>query len=440
MGSVQYSMVTLQSGAAVFLYKRVGSQNNKRSTGMSSRGLLARARQLPAAPFLSTYTSTCSTSHILNSNSHILNSTSQILSSTSHILSSSTSQISTSTASCYSISHTSPLPLSFPLEVEVEVPWGKIAGLQWSIPQSNLDQKQGKPVPWLGLHGLMDNLGTFDRLLPGLPPGIQITCLDLPGHGLSSPLPSGMNYTWLDSVSTIHRAMLSLGLEQPVLLGHSMGGWLAQIYAALFPDKVRAVISLDGVKPVSREPADMIPRVRGYIKGSSVLEKKGEGKPRPMSEAAALDRLFRGTNELHGEGSITMEAAKCLVKRGTKGAGEDGKIVFTKDRRHQLRDLPGLPHEYCQQLARSISCPHLLVRASAENAATSWGKEKAAMEDVIQIYKGNPEFKLVEVEGSHHVHLNQPDEVILSDRCDNVVLACLRYLVVHDLVKSSCRS
>jgi len=258
----------------------------------------------------------------------------------------------------------------------------------------------------------MDNLGTFDRLLPGLSPGIQITCLDLPGHGLSSPLPAGMNYTWLDSVSTIHRAVLSLGLERPVLLGHSMGGWLVQIYAALFPDKVRAVISLDGVKPVSREPADMIPRVRGYIKGSAMLEKKGEGKPRAMSEAEALERLFKGTNELHGEGSITMEAAKCLVKRGTKSAGGDGKIVFTKDRRHQLRDLPGLPHEYCQQLARSITCPHLLVRASAENAATSWGRERAAMEDIIQIYQGNPEFKLVEVEGSHHVHLNQPDKVL----------------------------
>ena len=33
---------------------------------------------------------------------------------------------------------------------------------------------QGEPVQWLGLHGLMDNLGTFDRLLPGLPPGIQV--------------------------------------------------------------------------------------------------------------------------------------------------------------------------------------------------------------------------------------------------------------------------
>ena len=118
---VQYSSATLQS-AAVFLYKRLGSQNNKRSTGMSSRGLLARVGQLPAGPFLSTYTSICSTSHILNS----------------HIF--------TSTACCYSIYHTSPIPLSSPLEVEVEVPWGKIAGLQWSTPQTNLDQKQVEAI------------------------------------------------------------------------------------------------------------------------------------------------------------------------------------------------------------------------------------------------------------------------------------------------------
>ena len=31
---------------------------------------------------------------------------------------------------------------------------------------------------------------------------------------------------------------LNLKLDRPVLLGHSQGGWLAQIYAAVFPDKV----------------------------------------------------------------------------------------------------------------------------------------------------------------------------------------------------------
>ena len=38
---------------------------------------------------------------------------------------------------------------------------------------------------------------------------------------------------------------------------------------------------------------------------------------------------------------------------------------------------------------RSITCPHLLIRASAENAATREGdgKERRAMEEVVQIYK-----------------------------------------------------
>jgi len=311
--------------------------------------------------------------------------------------------------------------LSRPHDVELKIPWGKIVGKQWTLkhPRANKDKvaetchDQDKPVSWLGLHGLMDNLGTFDTLLPHLPAGLQITCLDLPGHGFSSHLAAGMNYTWLDSVSTIHQAVLNLKLDRPVLLGHSQGGWLAQIYAAVFPDKVRAVISLDGVKPVSRQPSDMIPRVRGYIKGSAALENRGKRKIRPMSKEAALERLFRGTNALHGEGSITMEAAECLSKRGTEPVGEDGGVVFTRDQRHQLRDLPGLPQEYCQQFARSITCPHLLIRASAENAATREGdgKERRAMEDVVQIYKGNPMFELVEIEGSHHVHLNQPDKV-----------------------------
>ena len=83
-------------------------------------------------------------------------------------------------------------------------------------------------MPWIALHGLMDNLGTFTRLLPGLPGGItvgwwlgaeeevgvtevsQVTALDLPGHGRSSPLHPGANYTWLETVETLHRSLLVL--------------------------------------------------------------------------------------------------------------------------------------------------------------------------------------------------------------------------------------
>ena len=95
---------------------------------MSSRGLLAMGK--PAGPFLSTYISTSSTSNISNISTYI---------STSNISTSSTSHILNSNAF---FSHTSPLALPPPLEVEVEVPWGKVAGLQWRIQQTNSDQEQ----------------------------------------------------------------------------------------------------------------------------------------------------------------------------------------------------------------------------------------------------------------------------------------------------------
>ena len=58
----------------------------------------------------------------------------------------------------------------------------------------------------MGLHGLMDNLGTFDRLLGAtFPPGHRLVAIDYPGHGLSSPLPPGGSYHYLDSLVHIAR-------------------------------------------------------------------------------------------------------------------------------------------------------------------------------------------------------------------------------------------
>ena len=86
--------------------------------------------------------------------------------------------------------------------------------------------------------------------------------------------------------------------------------------------------------------------------------------------------------------------ALLFIDRGTKAVGEDERFVFSKDRRHQLRwskvlkwisnfhhchhiiirkydedesrDLPGLPHEYCQQLARFACILLLLVFTCAD--------------------------------------------------------------------------
>ena len=46
----------------------------------------------------------------------------------------------------------------------------------------------------LGLHGWRDNSGTFDRIVPLLPPSFYFVAIDVQGHGFSSHLPPGMPY------------------------------------------------------------------------------------------------------------------------------------------------------------------------------------------------------------------------------------------------------
>jgi len=287
--------------------------------------------------------------------------------------------------------------------VTIPVPWGSIAALQWTV-------GDGPYTDWIALHGLLDNAGTFNKIIPGLPDGIRVTCIDLPGHGLSSKLAAGSLYHWLDHVVTLQRVRDYLGIEKCVLLGHSMGGWICGLYSAILPQHVTGLISIDGIKPISRYSDGMIPRIREYFSTLEKLEKKN--KEKEMSEEEAFTKLFRGTNMLHGDGSITEEAVKCLLERGiTKSASGSG-FVFTRDIKHILKDLNGIAHEFNLEFARGIHCPHLLVKASAENAATTWGKEKGAMEEVLDIYNQNKLFTLAEVQGSHHVHLNNPERVL----------------------------
>ena len=116
--------------------------------------------------------------------------------------------------------------------------------------------------PLVLLHGL-----TFDRTmwrptldeLHRLDDRRRILTLDLPGHGGSADVhPWGM----LEAVRAVHPPWSQLDLRAPVLVGHSMSGAIATIYAALHPTSgiINVDCSLD-VEPLAamiRSVADQI--------------------------------------------------------------------------------------------------------------------------------------------------------------------------------------
>ena len=109
------------------------------------------------------------------------------------------------------------------------------------------DGSEGTGAAFVFLHGL-----TFDRsmwypVLEALPGERRAFAFDLPGHGGS---PALAEKGLAPVVDALHEAILEAGLAEPILVGHSIGGPIASIYASRYPSS--GVVSVEA--PIRLEP------------------------------------------------------------------------------------------------------------------------------------------------------------------------------------------
>lgn len=292
-------------------------------------------------------------------------------------------------------------------EVSVPVPWGVIAAKQWT----NVNHVNTQVKPWIVLHGWLDNAGSFDTLAPMLVsscPQHSLLCIDYPGHGLSSHIAPGHMYHYLESMRYIKLVASHMGLDKFGLMGHSMGAGMSSLFAATFPEMVEALVMIDLVKPVGRRTENLIENTREAVNTFLAIEMKlSKGSEKTYkTEEEAFDRLQDGARVLQGEGAVTDESLRLIMKRGVKKC--EGGFTFTRDLRHKSRSLYGLSDEVCEVFAKSIKCPHLLIKASD----SPHYEDDIIMKRTLETYSQNPGFDMVTIEGSHHVHLNNPERLM----------------------------
>jgi len=104
--------------------------------------------------------------------------------------------------------------------------------------------QQGKGRPAILIHGLAASLHDWDALLPALADdGYRACALDLLGHGGSHKPERVEDYTIANVFRHLAGWVDSLQCRKPaVVIGHSLGGYLALEYALRFPERVRALV------------------------------------------------------------------------------------------------------------------------------------------------------------------------------------------------------
>lgn len=263
-----------------------------------------------------------------------------------------------------------------------------LAALSWG--------DEDKP-PILALHGWLDNAESFAELAPLLT-DYHVVAVDMPGHGHSDHLPAGVRYHFLDAVDVVMKILDKLGWQQAVLMGHSLGGAVASVVAASFPERISKLILLDSIGPLSEQSVQAPGRLREAVAMFNNAERM---QPKVYPEFDAMLKLRTKVN------TVPAEKITPLVERAVKQT-EEG-YVWRYDKALSLPSLSYFTEEQVLAFLKAIKVPTLLIEASHGVIADNQLLEarQRAFQDVFYIH----------VQGCHHIHLTEADEVsdIIND-------------------------
>jgi pimeloyl-ACP methyl ester carboxylesterase len=253
--------------------------------------------------------------------------------------------------------------------------------------------------PLLLVHGGRDHCRSWDRIARALQPHFHVLAPDLRGHG-ESDWTRGGSYALTEYVYDLTRLVRHLGAQQVAIVGHSMGGMVGLIYAGTFPDRVSALVALDGVTVMPDEkaaPADQ--RIAHYVGQLDQLEAREPRRYSTIEEAAAQMRAHN--KRLPAE--LALHLATFGARRNT-----DGTYSWKFDPYQRARAPHRLsPGDHVSLWAR-ITCPVLLLHAEESFLRNS---QTAGLAKFFQ----NARSETIAGAG-HWLHHDKPEEVIGSVR------------------------
>ncbi len=124
-----------------------------------------------------------------------------------------------------------------------------------NLDRREFDTAQGSIVYWIGrcddpsapwlvfLPGLTADHRLFEKQLAHFVGKANVLAWDPPSHGASRPFP--LTWTMDDLARWLHGIFRQEGIERPVLVGQSMGGYTAQTYMNLYPGSAGGFVSVD---------------------------------------------------------------------------------------------------------------------------------------------------------------------------------------------------
>ncbi|MGC8491865.1 MAG: alpha/beta fold hydrolase [Syntrophobacteraceae bacterium] len=230
---------------------------------------------------------------------------------------------------------------------------------------------EGVGPPLVFLHGYGDSWRSFTRVFEFLSKTRRIVAPDLRGHGDSDKPRSG--YVLADYARDLLLLLDSLGFEKIDLVGHSMGSLIAQLFAAIFPERVGRLALVSSASALTGK--------------ASLLEMKPQidALEDPISRSFAAE--FQATSN-----PVPADFMEMIVEETMKVPAHIWRSV-----------LSGLLEVDNRGILRDICAQTLLLWGNQDQLFT-----RADQEALLSHIAGS---KLEEFDAGHSPHWEKPEEI-----------------------------
>lgn len=259
-------------------------------------------------------------------------------------------------------------------------------------------------VPLVMVHGWMDVGASWQFVVDALSDDHYVIAPDWRGYGLTESAPAD-NYWFPDYLADLDFLLDHYSPQAPVnLVGHSMGGNIAMLYAGSRPARIRRLVNLEGFGMAATRPSQAPKRYAAWMDELKAFH-RGEMDLKSYDSAEGVAQRLMKTNSRLGR-----DKADWLAQHWAR-QDADGKWRILGDPAHKITNASLYRVDEVLEIYKAISAPALSVEAS-DNSLDLWWKGKFTLAEYHERLKAVPSVAQAAVsDAGHMLHHDQPQQV-----------------------------
>ena len=259
-------------------------------------------------------------------------------------------------------------------------------------------------VPMVMVHGWMDVAASYQFVVDAFAHDHYVIAPDWRGYGLTQ-VPDADNYWFPDYLADLDFLVDHYSPQAPVhLVGHSMGGNVAMLYAGCRPERVSKLVNLEGFGMPATKPSQAPRRFAKWMDELKAFH-RGEMALRAYDSVDGVAQRLMKTNK-----RLNQDKADWLARQWAK-PDTNGQWRILGDAAHKIINAQLYRVDEVLETYKAITAPTLSIEAGEDNLS-KWWQGKFTLAEYHERLRSVPDLRQAIIEDAGHMlHHDQPEQL-----------------------------